>query len=142
MSEHGARFRLLGPLEIAVTTDSVESDWVTIGSAKRRSLLAALLIRAGETTRVEQLVEELWGAAPPDSAVTQVHGHVMWLRRTLGDEHGRVLVTDGHGYRLDVDTTHLDVGEFDDLTDLGTEALRRGDAEQAATLLTDALNLW
>lgn len=138
----GPRFRVLGPLEVAVSTDSAEADWAGIGSAKRRALLAALLIRSGETTRVEQLVDELWGDAPPDSAATQIHGHVMCLRRTLGDEHGRVLVTDGHGYRLDITTAHLDIGEFDDLTARGTDALRRGEAEQAADLLRDALNLW
>jgi DNA-binding SARP family transcriptional activator len=136
------RFRVLGPLEVAVSTDSAETDWAGVGSIKRRALLAALLLRANETVRVEQLVDELWGATPPDSATTQVHGHVMWLRRTFGDEHGQVLVTDGHGYRLVVGDHQLDVGEFDALTARGIAALRGGEVERAADLLRRGLSLW
>jgi DNA-binding SARP family transcriptional activator len=136
------RFRLLGPLELAVSTDSAEADWATIGSTKRRALLAALLVRAGETVRVDQLVHELWGDRPPDSATTQVHQNVMWLRRTMGDEQGQVLVTDGHGYRLDVTEDQLDVGQFSDLTRRGLAALQGGDPESAADLLRRGLGLW
>jgi DNA-binding SARP family transcriptional activator len=136
------RFRLLGPLELAVSTDSAESDWAAIGSTKRRALLAALLVRAGETVRVDQLVHELWGTRPPDSATTQVHQNVMWLRRTMGDERGQVLVTDGHGYRLDVTSDQLDVGHFEDLTRRGLAALQGGDPESAADLLRRGLALW
>lgn len=136
------RFRLLGPLELAVSTDSAETDWAAIGSAQRRSLLAALLIRRGEVVRVDQLVAQLWGDEPPDSAVTQVHGHVMWLRRTLGDEQGATLVTDQGGYRLAIDRDQVDSGEFDDLVEAGNTALREGDAERAADLLRRALALW
>ena len=136
------RFRLLGPLELAVSTDSAESDWAAIGSTKRRALLAALLVRAGETVRIDQLVHELWGARPPDSASTQVHQNVMWLRRTIGDEQGQVLVTDEHGYRLDVTKDQLDVGRFDDLFGRGLAALHGGDPESAAALLRQGLQLW
>ena len=65
-----------------------------------------------------------------------------WLRRALGDERGRVLVTDEHGYRLEVTDRQLDVGEFDELSARGRAALRRGDAEDAADLLRGALALW
>jgi DNA-binding SARP family transcriptional activator len=136
------RFRLLGPLELAVSTDSAESDWASIGSTKRRALLAALLVRAGETVRVDQLVHELWGTRPPDSATTQVHQNVMWLRRAMGDEQGLVLVTDEHGYRLDVTSDQLDVGKFEDLTRRGLAALQGGDPESAADLLRRGLGLW
>lgn len=141
-AEPRPRFRLLGPLELAVSTDSAETDWATIGSGQRRSVLAALLIRFGETVRVDQLVAELWGDDPPDSAITQVHGHVMWLRRALGDEQGATLVTDSGGYRLAVDRTQLDAGEFEDLVEAGTAALHRGDAVRAADLLRRSLGLW
>ncbi|MGB3444400.1 MAG: BTAD domain-containing putative transcriptional regulator [Actinophytocola sp.] len=136
------RFRLLGPLELAVSTDSAGSDWTVIGSTKRRALLAALLVRAGEPLRVDQLVEELWGARPPDSATTQVHQNVMWLRRAMGDEQGRILVTDGHGYRLDVTEDQLDIGLFDDLARRGLAAFHDGDPESAADLLRRGLGLW
>jgi len=128
---------MLGPLEV-----SDGAGFVGIGSAKRRALLAALLIRAGEVVRVEQLIAELWGDEPPGSAATQVHGHVSRLRRALGDEDGTVLVTDDHGYRLEVVDRQLDVGEFDALVGRGLAALRRGEAAGAADLLRTALALW
>jgi DNA-binding SARP family transcriptional activator len=131
------KIRMLGTLEV-----SDGAGFTGIGSAKRRAVLAVLLIRAGEVVRVEQLIDELWGAEPPGSAATQVHGHVSRLRRALGDEDGTVLVTDEHGYRLEVADRQLDVGEFDELVRRGLAVLRRGESAAAADLLRAALALW
>lgn len=128
---------MLGSLEVA-TGDG----WTSIGSAKRRSLLAALLIRAGEVVRVEQLLGELWGDAPPSTAITQVHGHVMNLRRVLADHDGTTLVTEGHGYRLAIEAADVDAGVFESLAEPGLAALAKGDADTAAALLRAALELW
>ena len=47
------RFRLLGPLEVRAG-----EDWKEIGAPKWRSLLAVLLIRAGQVVPVDVLISE------------------------------------------------------------------------------------
>ncbi|MEJ7569603.1 MAG: helix-turn-helix domain-containing protein [Gaiellaceae bacterium] len=44
-----------------------------LGGAKQRSLLAILLLRAGEVVSVDRLIDELWGEAPPEDAPTALH---------------------------------------------------------------------
>ena len=57
------RFRLLGPLEVRAG-----EDWKEIGAPKWRSLLAVLLIRAGQVVPVDVLISELWRDVPPARA--------------------------------------------------------------------------
>jgi DNA-binding SARP family transcriptional activator/tetratricopeptide (TPR) repeat protein len=128
---------MLGPLSVY---DG--SGWVGIGSAKSRLLLATLLIRTGAVVSLEQVIVELWGAAPPKSAATQVHGYVMRLRRLLGDRDGRLLITEAPGYRLAVGRQDVDVQLFESHVDKGERALRDGDNERAVMLFGAALALW
>ena len=58
------RFRLLGPLEIRAGED----DWRGIGAPKWRSVLAALLINAGQIVPADALINEVWGETPPAKA--------------------------------------------------------------------------
>jgi DNA-binding SARP family transcriptional activator/Flp pilus assembly protein TadD len=120
--EAGVRFRILGSLEVWTG-----AEWVGIGAAKSRSLLAALLIRR-EVVSVDQLIGELWGDDPPKSAATQVHGYVSRLRRLLGDG---VLMTESPGYRLGLDEGDVDVDVFEELL-----------ADGSAEALQSALALW
>jgi DNA-binding SARP family transcriptional activator len=58
------RFRVFGPFQ-------VENDRrpLTLGSARRRALLALLTLNAGQIVGVERLVDALWGESPPRTAV-------------------------------------------------------------------------
>jgi DNA-binding SARP family transcriptional activator len=128
-------FRLLGPLQVHDGT-----GWVGAGAGKVRLLLAALLVRAGQVVPTDQLVDELWGAHPPKTAPTQIHGYVLRLRRLLDDRDGRVLATVAPGYRLADAAT--DAAEFAALAERGHQARRDGAHERAAGLLADALAMW
>ncbi|WP_051793996.1 AfsR/SARP family transcriptional regulator [Kibdelosporangium aridum] len=131
------RFRILGP-----TLVSDGTSWTGVGPAKWRSLLATLLIKAGDVVPFDQLVHELWGDHPPKTATTQVHGYVMRIRRALGDPRGRLLVTTAPGYRLAVAPAEIDAQRFAVLASEGRAALQAGDAQRAADLLGEALALW
>ena len=89
----GVRFRVLGALNVF---DG--KDWLDVGAAKWRSLLAALVVRAPDVVSMDQLVLELWGDRPPRTATAQVYGYVLRLRRLLGDHDGRLLRTLAPGY--------------------------------------------
>src|ERR1700758_4758158 len=72
-------FRVLGAFEVWANGEPVE-----IAGAKRRALLARLVLRANEVVRTELLVDELWGERPPRNAAAALHTHVSRLRKTLG----------------------------------------------------------
>ena len=73
-------FRILGSLEVA---DG--SRRMALGGAKQKAVLAILLLHRGEPVSVDRLVDELWGEAPPDTAVKTVQVYVSRLRKELGD---------------------------------------------------------
>ena len=127
-------FRLLGPL-----TATIEGAPVEVGGDKRRALLAALLLRAGEVVPRDELIDALWGEEPPDTARNTLQVYVSQLRKLLPDG---LLETTPSGYRLAVDASGVDVFEFESLAQAGRSALTIGDATGAAETLRRALELW
>jgi len=131
------RFRLLGPLEIRA-----EEDWTGIGAPKWRSVLAVLLIKAGEVVPVDLLISEVWRDAPPARAVNLVSIYVLKLRRLMDDADGSILRTRAPGYQLRLGAADTDAQVFQTLVQDGRRALAAGDAAGAAGALAEALALW
>ncbi|MEV2256711.1 BTAD domain-containing putative transcriptional regulator [Streptomyces sp. NPDC050147] len=131
-------FQLLGPVSVAGG-----SGPVPLGPAKRRSLLAALLLRAGTPISVDALTETLWDGEPPLHARTVIQGHISRLRALLVeaglDAYGVELATQGGAYALQLPETLLDVNRFEDLVAL---AGRQKEPSDAALMLREALALW
>ena len=131
-------FSLLGPLR--AWRGSTEID---LGAPQQRALLAVLLVHAGRPAGMPEIVEALWGEAPPSRAVNAVHRNVGVVRRILEPglaprDTGRWLVRAGGGYRLAVDAGSLDLLRFRELT----ARARRVSRPEAVPLLTEALELW
>jgi DNA-binding SARP family transcriptional activator len=131
------RFRLLGPLEVR---DG--EDWRGIGAPKWRSVLAALLINAGQIVPADVLIDEVWGETPPAKAGNLISIYVLRLRRLLGDTDSTLLVTRAPGYLLRLAPDDTDVQVFEALVREGRRAYATGDPEQAAAQLAEALALW
>ena len=131
------RFRLLGPLEIR---DG--EDWRGIGAPKWRSVLAALLINAGQIVPADVLIHEVWGDTPPAKAGNLISIYVLRLRRLLGDTDSTLLVTRAPGYLLRLAAQDTDAEVFEALVREGRRAYGAGDPEQAAAQLAEALALW
>jgi DNA-binding SARP family transcriptional activator len=132
------RFRLLGPLEIRVGDD----DWRGIGAPKWRSVLAALVIKAGQIVPADALIDEVWGETPPAKAGNLISIYVLRLRRLLGDTDSTVLVTRAPGYLLRLGPGDTDALVFEALVREGQRAYAVGDPERAAAQLAEALALW
>ena len=127
-------FRLLGPLEAGA-----DAAPLRLGGRKPRALLACLLLDANRTVSVEQLVDELWGDRPPETATKMVQIHVSQLRKVLPDG---VLRTRPGGYVLALEPDELDLQRFERLRAEGRAALARADAATAAARLRAALDVW
>ncbi|HEY2936378.1 MAG TPA: BTAD domain-containing putative transcriptional regulator, partial [Gaiellaceae bacterium] len=128
-------FRILGPLEVRK-----EGRPLRLGGAQQRALLAVLLLHPNRVVPIGTLVEELWGPAPPETAIKIVHNIVSRLRRLLEAE--QVLITRGHGYLLRVEPGQLDANRFELLVEEARSAREAGHAEAGASTLRDALALW
>ena len=122
--------RLLGPLEVTLDGRSVD-----VGSTKQRAVLAMLALRPNAVVRVEELVEGLWGEAPPASAVKLIQHYVSQLRKLLAGGDAEI-VTHPRGYELRVRPDAVDVASFERLA----TAAVRGDGD--ATAARAALALW
>lgn len=127
-------FRLLGPVEF-----DANGRTVVIGSAKQRTLLAVLMLRAGEAVRLDELITELWGPAAPRSAIANLRTYVSVLRAAAGDHR---IVTTTHGYQFVVRAGELDSVVFTESVRGARAAVAAGDFERADSMLTTALGLW
>src|SRR4051812_8231616 len=129
--------RILGPLDARAEGRSLPR-----GGPRRRALLAALLLRAHETISVDRLIDDLWGEAPPATAEHSIQVLVSRLRRVLGDDGPRLLVTRPPGYAIEPAADELDLTRFEFLVAEGRSQLAAGQPERARTLLREALGLW
>ena len=127
-------FRILGPLEVRVG-----ERVLPLSGVRQRTVLALLLLRAGEVVSSDRLIDELWGERPPPSGIDALQVHVSRLRKLLPEG---TVVTEGRGYRLAVAGEQIDAGRFERLAGEGRAALVEGDPERSARLLRDALDLW
>ena len=92
------RFSILGPLAV-----SGPDGPVRLGGPRQRSLLAVLLLHANRVVSIDRLAGDLYGDAPPVTAVTQIHRQVSELRQALGS--ATAVETLPPGYRLRVGLT-------------------------------------
>ena len=98
---------VLGPLRVEGPQGLVE-----IRGGKERLLLARLVAAAGRLVPTSDLIDTLWGDAPPASAAKSVQTFVVRLRNALEPDRRQaptLLLTEGPGYRLAIDHGQVDV---------------------------------
>jgi DNA-binding SARP family transcriptional activator len=133
-------FRLLGPLEV-----SVGGRAVPLGGVKPRTLLAALVLEAGVTVSVGQLVDVLWPREPPRSATANIRTYVHFLRRNLagnGTELVDRIQSRSSGYVLHAAGDEIDSVVFEANVARAHDAIARGDRSAALEMLSAVEGLW
>ncbi|WP_290057253.1 AfsR/SARP family transcriptional regulator, partial [Amycolatopsis solani] len=127
-----AHFGVLGPLAV----EGAPGHWVALRGERQRTLLAVLLVNAGQYVHVDVLVEALWPGGPPKSYTSNLHTYLSRLRERIDGlrvEHGPL------GYRLRVEPGELDLLVF---RAAAAEGKRAGDAVAAAAHYRRALAQW
>jgi DNA-binding SARP family transcriptional activator len=135
------KFRVLGPLQVMRGPRDVAP-----AAAKLRQALCLLALYRGQVVHTDLLIDELWGADPPRSALATLQTYAYKLRGAL-DEGGRaesrsVLRTRPNGYLLAAGPGDVDAAQFERLLTEGITALGAGNPARAATVLTEATTLW
>ncbi|GGT20903.1 hypothetical protein GCM10010286_53090 [Streptomyces toxytricini] len=128
-----ASFSLLGPVQVhqgALT--------LPLGPPQQRAVLAMLLCRHNTVVGTGELVDGLWGEAPPHTAVGTVRSYVYRLRRILGAR----ITTHGQGYRLRLGHGELDLCRFEDLVAEARGAAADGNPAAGRDGLAEGLALW
>lgn len=137
------QFGVLGSLDVV----GDDGDAIALGGAQPRVLIARLLVAAGQVVSADALVDAIWEDDPPASASGTLQTYVSRLRRALepGRSAGgraRLLVSEAHGYRLQVDADQVDWRRFERLADDARALLEAGDAAAARERLVEAIELW
>lgn len=124
--------RLLGPVDVA------EGDRARpVPGLRRKALLAALALHAGDAVHSDLLIEIVWDGTPPATAKNSLQRHISYLRGVLG---GRAAITvRPHGYVLDLaeEATDLHLAQR-----LIGESRQSGDPAERVVALRAALALW
>ena len=136
MNGRGVEFRILGSVE--VDDGGLPVD---LGGLRERTLLARLLLAAGQVVSAERLADDLWAGEPPPHSMATLRVYVSRLRRALGPA-AAALVTQPPGYRLQVGPGQLDASRFESLVSVARRDLDEGKPEAAAAGLRTALALW
>jgi DNA-binding SARP family transcriptional activator len=132
-SNQPIEFLVLGPTEARQSNEPIP-----LSGARRRALVARLLLDAGRAVSTETLLEDVWGEEAPPAASATLQSHVSQLRKVLGDR----LQRSAAGYILRLDAVSIDVAEFEGRTAHGVSQMAEGDFEAAARSLRGALRLW
>ncbi|GIM96070.1 AfsR/SARP family transcriptional regulator [Paractinoplanes toevensis] len=98
----------------------VDGDEIELGPPKQRAVFAVLALCAGTTVSREQLVDRIWGEAPPATAAGSLHTYLSGLRRALGPAKDQ-LVSSRAGYCLRLERAAFDVTVAEDRA--GAQAL-------------------
>lgn len=103
----------------------------SVSRRREQAVLARLAIAAPHAVTLDAIVEDVWGDAPPATAVDAVRVHVSNLRKLFADGERRpsdVLRTTQGGYRLDLDPAAVDVRRIE-------RAVERDEPEQLVSLI-------
>jgi DNA-binding SARP family transcriptional activator/Tfp pilus assembly protein PilF len=136
------RFGVLGPLR--VWRGEIVLD---LGPVQQRVVLAVLALQAGRPVGRQQMINAVWGDAPPRNAVNLVQRHVSGLRRVLEPERpghapSGLLAWTEAGYQLTLPKRALDLDVFEGELSRARAARAAGQLREAAEALHSALGLW
>jgi len=136
------RFGVLGPLRVWRGETVLD-----LGPVQQRVVLAVLALQAGRPVGRQQMINAVWGDAPPRNAVNLVQRHVSGLRRVLEPERpghapSGLLAWTEVGYQLTVPKRALDLDVFEGGLSRARAARAAGQLQEAAEALHSALGLW
>ena len=100
-------FRILGPLEARSVGRRLE-----LGGPRQRSVLAVLLLRAGEVVPAGALIDEVGATSRRRRRSTCSKATSRTCARSLGRD---VIATRGRGYAIEIDPSALDLHRFEQL---------------------------
>ena len=126
-------FRILGSFEVVGIGGVID-----LRGAKRRGLLACLVVHAGQPLSTDRLVEELWGDGGSDGAARTVQTYVSQLRKLLHGEAASLRLGRGATCSRSTPATLTPTASSRAVTAAGAEP----DPARRLAMFDEALELW
>lgn len=120
---------------------------IELGGSKQQTVLLALVLANGAVVSSDELIDLVWGDAPPAKPNVTLRSYVSHLRRVLepdrvAGDRAQLLLTRAPGYAIDPEKMSVDVHRFSQATAhaFGLAASTSADDILAAT--SAAFSLW
>jgi predicted ATPase/DNA-binding SARP family transcriptional activator len=127
------RVEVLGPLRVSGEVE------IAIERASHRRLVSILILDANHRIGTDILIHRYWGDAVPATAKAALQTHISALRKLTAPS---LIVTEGFGYRLDLEGHELDAREFADLAGRAHQEATAKEWGLALETAYAALALW
>jgi DNA-binding SARP family transcriptional activator len=111
-------------------------------AGKPRTVLAMLAFHYNQFVSVDAIIDELWGANPPRTAMTTLQTYIWQIRKAFTNANQHLIETLPGGYLLRVPRDAMDIWLFEQLAADGRKAAVNGELCRATTLLDQALKCW
>ncbi|MBF6170593.1 BTAD domain-containing putative transcriptional regulator [Nocardia blacklockiae] len=107
--------QVFGPLQVLLGGRTAR-----IGAGRQRAILGRLVLAGGKSLGADRLVEDVWEGSPPPHAPSVLQVQIHNLRRILEPTRrprtpARILVSEGSGYALRLDSGNVDAWRFEAL---------------------------
>lgn len=135
------RIELLGPVLAWRGTAPL-----ALGPVRRQAVLAAMALRPGSTVSHEDLLDGVWGSAPPGSGHRVLPSYVYALRKALdpqGTAYEESVIRSSQGrYGMAADGIRVDAAELTERVREARRVKESGDLVSATARLAEALALF
>ncbi|WP_405485627.1 BTAD domain-containing putative transcriptional regulator [Nocardia sp. NBC_00511] len=140
------RLGVLGPLHIGF-----DGQRVPPGAPMQCAVLGRLVAAGGRVVPTDRLIDDLWHGDPPAKAVAALQVYIHNLRRVFEPDrprraHSRIIVSESHGYALNLEPAQVDSWHFEQLLHGHEAAMRdpagRPDPLEQCRVLDAALACW
>lgn len=133
--------QLLGPVRAWRGDEEID-----LGSGRRRAVFAILAAEANKVVSRAELVDGIWGDAPPTKAIGILHTYISALRKELEPQRAKrsstsILTTIESSYSLQLRPDQLDEQRFEQLLSLAQRHWENGRIEAAVEALDAAVGL-
>lgn len=128
---------LIGVLGPVMVDRGIEH--VAVDRPAQRRALSILGLALGSRVSTERLMDRFWPGDQPETGRAAIQTHISGLRRVLGDG---VVVTEGYGYRLNLDDHDLDAALFASHAKRAAGLVGAREWQPGLDTIEEALDLW
>ncbi|MDF3288101.1 BTAD domain-containing putative transcriptional regulator [Streptomyces silvisoli] len=115
---------------------------VDLGPVRQQAVLAVLALCPDRAVSQQELLDGVWGMAPPIGNVVPVYIYRLRKILRLGDSPESVITRDRCGYRFARNAVEVDVARMEELVSAAGAAERAGDLAEAVRACSRALDLF
>jgi DNA-binding SARP family transcriptional activator len=137
-----ASARVLGPMKVSTNGRDID-----LGAPRQRAVFAVLAAHTNQVVSRDELIDAVWGADPPPTAINSIYTYIARLRNLIEPARlhrapSNLLVSDASGYTLLLPPDRIDKQQFVSHLDNARRLHASSALHSAVGELEAALALW